>query len=68
MNTASLPNLSTSVLCGPAASAQPENLAEMHNLGQDAAGVGRDGRMELTLQGRYPRYLKETIFLIQVVM
>lgn len=49
-----------SVLCGPAAFAQPESLAEMHNLRQDEAAVGRDERMGLALRKELLRYLKET--------
>lgn len=52
--------VSHSVLCGPAAFAQPESLAEMPNLGQDEAGVGRNERMGLALQKELLRYLKET--------
>lgn len=50
------------MLCGPSASVQPESLVEMNNLGQDEAGVGRDGKMGLALQGSYLSHIKGTIF------
>lgn len=50
------------MLCGPAASVQPESLVEMNNLGQDEAGGGRDGKTGLALQGSYLSHVKETIF------
>lgn len=40
-----------SVLCGPAASVQPDSLVEMNNPGQDEAGEGGMGRWDLLSRG-----------------